>query len=312
MGKDVQREILELERELLTLRVKNEVLLAHTSALAQISHPTADPPASAQQTTSWTIPDDISSDLKKLFQTPRDSKEYKTILNNLRMALGVDASALSPDKLSYDDYEVRVAREWELERKASSLGDLNILRVMAECIPGGSAASPLAGLQGMTESALSALWQTAIGRRLEEALRRPAEAGGRAGGDSPTSHNSKFAVNESDGTGSGEVREAVYGKIEEYYGGLMERIGLPQTELMKAIEEEHCKGKDAEEAFTTSNYNITTTAKEEWLNVTDPERRRRLSDGTRVIRGMEELKGLDTAIKAGLQEAELIALQLYT
>ena len=312
MGKDVQREILELERELLTLRVKNEVLLANTSALSLIRNPTAHPPASAQQTTSWTIPDDISSDLKKLFQTPRDSKEYKTILNNLRMALGVDASALSPDKLSYDDYEVRVAREWELERKASSLGDLNILRVMAECIPGGSAASPLAGLQGMTESALSALWQTAIGRRLEEALRRPAEAGGRAGGDGPTSHNSKFAVNESDGTGSGEVREAVYGKIEEYYGGLMERIGLPQTELMKAIEEEHCKGKDAEEAFTTSNYGIRTTAKEEWLNVTDPERRRRLSDGTRVIRGMEELKGLDTAIKAGLQEAELIALQLYT
>uniref|UniRef100_A0A0C3SIQ8 Uncharacterized protein n=2 Tax=Guillardia theta (strain CCMP2712) TaxID=905079 RepID=A0A0C3SIQ8_GUITC len=282
MGKDVQREILELERELLTWRAKNEVLLAHTSALAQIRNPTADPPASAQQTTSWTIPDDISSDLKKLFQTPRGSKEYKTILNNLRMALGVDASALmpyaGPDKLSYDDYEVRVAREWELERKASSLGDLNILRVMAECIPGGSAASPLAGLQGMTESALSALWQTAIGRRLEEALRRPAEAGGRAGGDGATSHNSKFA----------------------------------ETELMKAIEEEHCKGKDAEEAFTTSNYNITTTAKEEWLNVTDPERRRRLSDGTRVIRGMEELKALDTAIKAGLQEAELIALQLYT
>jgi len=306
MGKDVQREILELERELLTLRAKNEVLLANTSALSQISNPTADPPATAQQTTSWTIPDDISSDLKKLFQTPLESKDYSTILNNLVVALGIDASALmphaGPDKLSYDDYEVRVAREWELERKASSLGDLNILRVMAECIPGGSAASPLAGLQGMTESALSALWQTAIGRRLEEALRRPAEAGGRAGGDGPTSHNSKFA----------EVREAVYGKIEEYYGGLMERIGLPQTELMKAIEEEHCKGKDAEEAFTTSNYNIRTTAKEEWLNVTDPERRRRLSDGTRVIRGMEELKELETAIKAGLQEAELIALQLYT
>ena len=71
----------------------------------------------------------------------------------------------------------------------------------------------------------------------------------------------------------------MYGLIDEYFGGLMNRIGLPQTELMKAIEEEHCRDKDAEEAFTTSNYNITTTAKEEWLNVTDPERRRRLSEG---------------------------------
>ena len=265
---------------------------------------------------SWRLPDEIRSTLRELFHISHDPQRSKLLHNDLLVSLGVDVSALiqhaSPDKLSYEDYEVRVVREWELVRKASSLADMDMLRVMAECIPGGSVESPLAGLQGMTASAMSALWQTAISGRLKEALGRPGEARGREAGVCSTLYNSKYSLNEAEATGSEETREAVYGKIEEYYRGLIDRIGLPQTGLMKAMEEEHCRGEDAEEGFTTSNYGIRTTAKEEWLNVRDPERRQRLSEGKRIIRGIEELREHAMAIKADLREEELISLQLYT
>ncbi|EKX39366.1 hypothetical protein GUITHDRAFT_114563 [Guillardia theta CCMP2712] len=167
---------------------------------SQISNPTADPPASVQQTTSWTfVPDDISSDLMKLFQTletQRNTVRFSTV--NSRIAPSrprrSDASALvpqsGPDNLSpgsYDDDQVRVARYWELECKA----------VTAE--------PPSASPAGLRERRiLFRGYRTATARRLEEALRSPpAKAGGRAGGDGPTSHKSKFEVNESDGTGGG-------------------------------------------------------------------------------------------------------------
>ncbi|EKX33921.1 hypothetical protein GUITHDRAFT_119904 [Guillardia theta CCMP2712] len=310
-----KEEVLALQLEIERLKARNQVLKHHISALSLISTKPEQSPFVPQQELTWPLPNEIRTSLRELFHLSHDQQRFKLLDNDLLLSLGIDVSTLmqhaGSEELSYGDFEVRVAREWEIKRKASSLDDLKILRVMAECIPGGNVESPLAGLQGMTASALSALWQTAIAGRLEEALKRPMKARG----DGQTLHvnNSKYSLNESDNAkGSREVQEAVYGGIKEYFGGLIGRIGLPQTELMKGMEEEHCKGKDSEEAFTTSNYNIRTTAKEEWLNVIDPDRRRRLSDGTRVIRAMEELKKLEMSIKAELREEELIALQLYT
>ncbi len=86
-------------------------------------------------------------------------------------------------------------------------------------------------------------------------------------------------------------------------------------------------GHDLE--FTTPNYNITTTPKEEWSLL--PERRgkslkafeewlgqqdRKVGLGQghhgRRIPNVDELLQLESSAKAGLQEAEVLAIVLYT
>jgi hypothetical protein len=81
---------------------------------------------------------------------------------------------------------------------------------------------------------------------------------------------------------------------------------------LKIIESEHCRQTDSKITFHTSNYGITTTPAQEWeitmkrdAELADMRHGRRLPD-------IEELLRSDTAIKAGLQLAEVVVLVLYT
>eukprot|EP00960_Hanusia_phi_P061427 764842-Hanusia_phi.AAC.1 len=119
-------------------------------------------------------------------------------------------------------------------------------------------------------------------------------------------YNSKFSMEGGD--------EAIYGTVEEYHGGLIQRVGLPSKleDLRQGMEDEHCNRTDSEEPFTPTNYSNSTTPKTEWQAATVAESRRRFSQGERVIRAWEELMEEERVKTARLRAEEVLALLLYT
>jgi hypothetical protein len=83
------------------------------------------------------------------------------------------------------------------------------------------------------------------------------------------------------------------------------------------MELEHCSKFVSSRKFTTSNYGVVTTAQHEWDMVLNADTDRVQSsaanamDGRRIPRYKNLLK-LDLSIKAGLTQAEVIAVILYT
>jgi hypothetical protein len=81
---------------------------------------------------------------------------------------------------------------------------------------------------------------------------------------------------------------------------------------------EHCSKGGHDYIFTTSNYFITTTPCREWLQCVGDEHGVRLPvppddlRGGREIKDIHRLLQLDSAVKAGLQECEVISLLLYS
>ncbi|EKX30811.1 hypothetical protein GUITHDRAFT_122975 [Guillardia theta CCMP2712] len=201
-----------------------------------------------------------------------------------------------------------IAREWELAYKQDMLARPDVLRRVAEQIGGGSPRSPLSGL-------LARETKEACGRRIANVLEavqvtssdavsgRSAASARRSRGRSEGG-NAKFSIEEGE--------EAIFGRLEEFHGGLIERIGLPSIDLWKGLEDEHCHRKDSEEPFTPPNHNEVTTPKREWEAVTDPSMRRQLSQGIRRIRDVEGLMAEERVKEAGLRKEEVVPLLLYT
>ena len=79
------------------------------------------------------------------------------------------------------------------------------------------------------------------------------------------------------------------------------------------MESEHCHGSGAQRYFTTDNYSITTCPKLEWQYVVHhikcPESQ--MHSGRR-IESVEKLMKDELAIEAKLQEAEIVAVVLYS
>jgi hypothetical protein len=80
------------------------------------------------------------------------------------------------------------------------------------------------------------------------------------------------------------------------------------------MEEEHCVKAGCDDEFVTSNYGIRTTLRKEYEIATG---RRACPPGDmldkkgrkiRVVRRIEELKGLKLVQRAGLEEAEILAV----
>ena len=89
---------------------------------------------------------------------------------------------------------------------------------------------------------------------------------------------------------------------------------MPDLNFVEAMRAEHCTRYGHDVQFTSSNYSITTTPQHEWglvMTAGEPrtehemEHDRRLPDIDELMRSAE-------ATKAGLIEAEVIALVLYT
>jgi len=113
--------------------------------------------------------------------------------------------------------------------------------------------------------------------------------------------------------------EAQFADIQFFRKGLIDLIGLPDMDIRRGMEAEHCSGEGSNEPFTTSNYMTTTTPEEEWQFVVQP------SEG-KVYAGewstenpagrervpIEKLMEVELAQRSGLTQEEVIALRLYT
>ena len=115
------------------------------------------------------------------------------------------------------------------------------------------------------------------------------------------------------------------GNIGDFMQGLAGRIGLPNADLAKGMEDEHCNMPNSDTTFNSSNYDIETTARQEWQVVCtgafptscSEEYKRKSNAFNRKIRKLKDLMKLDS-VRAdsngenGLSEAEVKAIVLYT
>jgi hypothetical protein len=73
--------------------------------------------------------------------------------------------------------------------------------------------------------------------------------------------------------GGGETLQ--YGDLATFFGGLEAKIGTPEPKIWDAMEREHTAKKDSDDPFTTVHYGMTTTPRQEWWFVAEPERQTR-------------------------------------
>ncbi len=91
-------------------------------------------------------------------------------------------------------------------------------------------------------------------------------------------------------------------------------VGAPNTKFLEGIKNEHTVMLGSELVFTTSNYNVTTTPRKEYLIATEqiecPEVDMMDRNGriVRVIRRINALKTLDICKKARLEDCEILAV----
>ena len=57
------------------------------------------------------------------------------------------------------------------------------------------------------------------------------------------------------------------GSIEDFHKGLTGRVGVPHLDFKREMLREHCVRAGCNTQFTTGNYKITTTPKQEWMYV---------------------------------------------
>ncbi len=108
------------------------------------------------------------------------------------------------------------------------------------------------------------------------------------------------------------------GGLEDFHGGLGERVGMPSLDFLREMMREHCEHAGCDTEFTTGHYNITTTPKKEWLYVFGDENRQmvpcpaKFMTHLRRIVPLNELMKCTTAIGAQLRLEEVLALALFT
>jgi hypothetical protein len=119
-------------------------------------------------------------------------------------------------------------------------------------------------------------------------------------------------------SGKFTVQKMACGTINEFHKGLQARVGTPHLKFEDAMRREHCQKAGWDKVFITSNYNIRTTPKQEWMYV--------VGDGTgnplscpaadrghgRIIVPISDLLQLPLAIEAKLIRAEVIAIVMYS
>jgi hypothetical protein len=118
--------------------------------------------------------------------------------------------------------------------------------------------------------------------------------------------------------GKFNVVKMACGGVEDFHSGLTGRVGMPNLKFMEAMRQEHCERAGWDTSFTTGNYNITTTPKQEWLYIAGDDTGKQVAcpasqmeHGRRIL-PVSEAKKLKLAVDAKLTDAELLALILYT
>ncbi len=133
--------------------------------------------------------------------------------------------------------------------------------------------------------------------------------------------NSKFSL---DGAFVGQ-----FATLDDFHSGPEKLIGSPNPKVMEGMETEHCRRPNAGVAFTTPNYNVTTTPREEWEFVVCPVEGKAYQhtpkdraqwpvgnkwkgDVGREVEKLEKVMAMEEVKRAGLKEAEVVGLRMYT
>ena len=118
--------------------------------------------------------------------------------------------------------------------------------------------------------------------------------------------------------GKFNVVKMACGGVEDFHSGLTGRVGMPNLKFMEAMRQEHCERAGCDTSFTTGNYKITTTPKQEWLYIAGDDTGKQVAcpasqmeHGRRIL-SISEAKKLKLAVDAKLTDAELLTLILYT
>jgi hypothetical protein len=198
---------------------------------------------------------------------------------------------------------------------------LGLEGLLARHLPLGTFMDPLSGIKEMRKEDLSAIVQNfmadvpaAVIAGLKKL--RSAQASGLE------EHiNTKFAL---DGASVGR-----FATLNDFYRGPEGLIGTPNPNVLPGMEAEHCRRGNHATQFTSSNYNVTTTPAMEWEFVVQPKegfayphtprdksrwllgndwkgKVGREAEHPDVFKKKKEVK------RAGLREAEVIGLRLYT
>jgi hypothetical protein len=123
-----------------------------------------------------------------------------------------------------------------------------------------------------------------------------------------------------DATGKFKLLPMSVGKIQHFHAGLTGRVGNPHPNVDTDMKNEHCFKAGCDTIFTTCNYKITTTPKQEWSYVVGDEAGQLTpcpdSDMNfqRQIPRVRDLLKHDIVQKhkADLSMAEMIAIVLYS
>lgn len=277
----------------------------------------------------WVMPDAMVARLKQAFETMDKDKDgvlrsdertaAQTLMTSLAMDYGVSMKIFEGmGNLSEGEFCALFQREWELGRKEQALSRYQVVRAVAECVAGGSPEHPLGSIDGMSEEEVGRFLQEKVARRLkdtwlEERRRMGREGKGRGDADAAGMPIGGKEREQADKVMEGKCgTELKFGELSDFYGGLVEKIGLPDPNLIQGMRREHCEMGDSEAEFEPGNYEIVTTPKAEWLVATDPEEGKRVSVEHRKVQAVCELLCHAEAKEAGLIEAEVTALLLYT
>ena len=210
---------------------------------------------------------------------------------------------------------------------------LGLHEVLARQLPIGTFFDGLEGLRKLgEEEAVAFARKAASCLQVEvEALLLDGIRKLKAGTDesSALEQNSKFSMDT-------DADMASFAKLQQFYDGPEKFIGTPNPNATEGIRREHCERENADTKLTTPNYKITTTPRIEYFFVVDPfgyldggfhgyphtsmDRSKWSAADKSVCNGEHRrnvvVLGVFTqhpkALDAGLQQAEVIALRLYT
>jgi hypothetical protein len=102
------------------------------------------------------------------------------------------------------------------------------------------------------------------------------------------------------------------GTIADFHKGLTGRVGMPRLNFKSAMRQEHCERAGCDVKFTTTNYNVTTTPRQEWQYIVESVPCPDIGGNTRRLVPISELLQLKSSQVACLREEEVIAIVLYT
>ncbi len=116
--------------------------------------------------------------------------------------------------------------------------------------------------------------------------------------------------------GKFNVVKMACGGVEDFHSGLTGRVGMPHLKFKDAMRQEHCERAGCNTRFTTGNYKITTTPRQEWLYIAGDETGQQVAcpdmgHGRQIVR-ISELMKLKLAKDAKLTDDEMLAIVLYT